>query len=227
MRVLAGLLLGALALGVSGCANLDPARQQLAAGAPEGILLLKLKPTRTGYNLVGQQFDPANHLLKAGSFKGGWASFDVDPGMPYAALKVVPGTYVFSGLSQQSAWMSCFQDSSVTFDLKAGEVLYLGEFDPVPILADLQRKVVERGETVSMNNRNYFYFDNIPAPHFDFGPDRDRASAEAETYVHTHMTKVSAPVRLAEFHQTTFGIGYDAFHIQRVCGGYYKESAAK
>ena len=206
----------------AGCANSEPGDLDLTAGAPESIILLKTKVFPGEYWLNLSSFDESHGLLTSSLFEGGRGNFVSQYGQNYLAEKIKPGTYVFTGI-MQSAWTNCFQDSTWRFTVEPGTVLYLGEFDPAPALLDMQKKAVTRGETTSINNRLYFYFDNVPTPSFSFGADRGQALAQAQTYVKTQMPKVTAPVKLVDYAPAKFGTGTDAFGLKRVCGGYYKE----
>jgi hypothetical protein len=206
----------------AGCASSDPGDLDLAAGAPDSILLLKAKVFPAEYWLNLSSFDESQGLLTSSLLEGGGGNFVSQYGQTYLAEKLKPGTYVFTGI-MQSAWTNCFQDGTWRFTVEPGTVLYLGEFDPAPALLDMQKKATARGETMSINNQLYFYFDNVPSPAFSFGADRSQALAQAQAYVQTQMPKVSAPVKLAEYAPAKFGTGTDAFGLKRVCGGYYKQ----
>ncbi|HKX64331.1 MAG TPA: hypothetical protein VJM78_03415 [Rhizomicrobium sp.] len=218
------VLWGIVAL-AHGCTNYDPGKIALNAASPEGVILMKLTPSPIVYSLTIQKFDAPNQRLLGGSFSGGWANFEELSSQPYVAKSVAPGTYVVTSLAQQTWWTACFQDGTYSFEVKPGEVVYLGTFNALPSLVALSLHVKREGP--SMTSRSVYYFDRNPVPNFSFSANREAELAQAQGYVKAQMPHVDAPVALAELHATKFGTGSDAFGLQRVCGGYYKQPPSK
>ena len=211
---------------VSACMSSDPGKQEMAAGTTDkAVILMKTRPSDVyAYSLALSLYDVANRKLTSNPL-GSHATLDVLPRQASAAQVVTPGTYVIQALSQQAYWSACYQDNSLRFDVKPGEIVYLGEFDPGPGLALSTKQAQERGQTTSSNSMSYYYFDNIPPPVLTIPQDREKMRASVEEFVRKEMPKVQGKVVFAEYEPAKFGTGNDAFGIQRVCGGYYLKSA--
>jgi hypothetical protein len=219
-----GVFMTAVAF-VSACMSSDPGKQEMAAGTTDkAVILMKTRPGEAyDYSLELSVYDVANRKLTSDPFNG-HARLRILPRQASAAQVVTPGTYVIKGLSQQDFWTACYQDNSLRFDVRPGEIVYLGEFDPAPGLATIQKQARENGETTS-NGRPYFYFDNIPAPILTIPQDREKMLASVEAFVRKEMPKVQGKVIFADYQPAKFGTGNDAFGVLRVCGGYYLKSA--
>lgn len=212
----------AAALVLCACATSNPATQKMAAGATDkAVLLMRVDPGFLPYEVQLSTFDESKGALLGGSF-GGLTTFHASPRDPYVAETVSPGTYVFQMFRQQELWNACFQSSSVSFEVRAGEVLYLGEFDPREEFQAIQRQAIAENKMAASRNSPVFFFDNIPAPPISFPADKEGARIAVQAFVDGHMPDVKAQVRLAELHPTKFGNGVSLFG-QPVCGGYFKK----
>ena len=137
---------------VSACMSSDPGKQEMAAGAADkAVVLMKTRPSDSyDYSLELSGYDVANRKLTSDPFSG-HARLRILPRQASAAQVVTPGTYVIKGLSQQDFWTACYQDNSLRFDVRPGEIVYLGEFDPGPGLTTIQKQARENGETTTSN----------------------------------------------------------------------------
>ena len=222
MKLVRWIACAAALVSVAACASYDPAKVQLSADSDNAVLLLEVDPVAGADSEFRMaRYDEPNKTVLNNSFTG-YANFPVVPGVRYVAQTVTPGTYAVTMVAQQIWWAACMHANSLAFDVKPGEVLYLGRLDPSPQLRYIQIQATSRGELVASQNHPYFYFDNVPALQIDFGPDRESKRTEVETYVKTKMQKVSAPVRLAEYRPAKFGNGYTLFG-EHMCTGYFKE----
>ena len=223
MRHLQTVAATAALCALTACTSYDPARMELAAGATDkAVLLLEVKPvTRANYQFVVIRYDEPNHTVLNNSFSG-FASFNVKPGDRYLAQTVPAGTYVVEEVAQQWNWVACMHANSLAFDVKPGEVLFLGRLDARPQLSFLQGESLRHGQTVSVQNGIYFYLDDVPPLAIGFQGGREAQLDVIQQYVKTSMPKVSAPVRLAEYRAAHFGTGYSLFG-GRVCTGYFKD----
>lgn len=178
---------------------------------------------KTAYRLGLSVYDPEKQAMKGGPF-GGKAVFQAQPKKfvdGYLLMTVKPGTWVFQDFSMQDRWALCFQDASLQFDVKAGEVVYLGDFDAQAHAIDLQRTAIMTGRTSTQGFEHFF--DGIAAPRLAPPTEADLAAVRAA--LAANAPKTTAPVRPATFTPARFGTGSDLFGLSRVCGGYYTGKA--
>lgn len=212
----------AAGLALSSCATSDPGKQTLAAGDQNAaIVLMKVIPGRLSYHLTLSAFDPVERALQSGSFNG-FTTFEVDPTQPYVAKTITPGTHVFALFAQQLWWSACFQAGTWKFDVKPGEVVYLGEFNPEPSFDAIAKHATANGDFSASSGNRHFYFDDIPPPAVSLPQDKEKGVADVQGFVKTRMPNVFGTVRLAEYQPTKFGVGTSLFG-DPVCGGYFKK----
>jgi hypothetical protein len=198
--------------------------------SPHALIVLKaellpIPPTfRTSYRISLKRYDPAQQQMLGGPFAG--AMFAATRGNfidGYLVLEVDPGTYAFQDFSQQDFWALCFNDGSLQFTVRAGEVVYLGEMDVRRHAAELQRMAVMSGRTSLRNGRVAHFFDGVTPPTFLPADAADLPAAPPIVRPPTPRTTV-AP-RSVEFSPARFGTGHDLFGTGRICGGYYQGRA--
>lgn len=141
----------------------------------------------------------------------------------YYVSDIEPGTYVFGSISQQDRWGLCFNGNSRTFTVRAGEVLYLGDFNAVSHVAELQRRVIMSGQTTIIGHGSVFFFDDVAPPSFARGAESELAQVHQMMKTRMPLTTV-APMAVT-YADAKFGTGSDMFGLTRVCGGYYRKGA--
>ncbi|MGR4865228.1 hypothetical protein [Caulobacter sp. LARHSG274] len=126
------------------------------AGAPKldassnyGLIALEIEPggpmvaANGGYTLNMGTFSPQEHAFTTTPFSG-WASLNKvgKTGGPraYYLAKAKPGAYAFLSMSVKN-WGVCYNADSQTFDVKAGEVTFIGRYDPRDSLVELGQAV--------------------------------------------------------------------------------------
>ena len=172
VRALA-LSLFLVTLGVAPAAARDPARIAITPELQRAAIILKaellpIPPTyRTSYRIGLQRYEAAEQRLMGGPYGGNYVfaarrnSF-VDG---YMVLEVEPGTYAFRDLSRQDYWALCFNDNSLQFTVRPGEVVYLGEIDARHHVTELERMAVMSGRT-STRSQVVHFFDGVSPPAF-------------------------------------------------------------
>lgn len=178
---------------------------------------------KTAYRLGLSVYDPINQEIRGGPW-GGKATFQAQPKKfvdGYLMLTVKPGIWVYKDFSQQDFWALCFQDSSLQFDVKAGEVVYLGAFDALAHARDLQITAIQTGRTSTKGFEHFF--DNIAAPRL--APISDDDLTNVRAVLAANAPKTTAPVRAAVYRPARFGTGSDLFGLSRICGGYHTGKA--
>ena len=225
VRALA-LSLFLVTLGVAPAVARDPARIAITPESQRAAIILKaellpIPPTyRTSYRIGLQRYEPAEQRLMGGPYGGNYVfaarrnSF-VDG---YMVLEVEPGTYAFRDLSRQDYWALCFNDNSLQFTVRPGEVVYLGEIDARHHVAELERMAVMSGRT-STRSQVVHFFDGVSPPAFK--PVDEVGLAAATAMVRARMPRSTVAPRAAEFAAARFGTGRDLFGTSRICGGYY------
>ena len=183
-------------------------------------------PTKaSGYHLTLSPYDAENEAL-GGSIFGGRFTLKAKPNLFYDGYMVIdvrPGTYVVQEFSRQDLWALCFNDKSVSFTVKPGEAVFLGDFDARGMLRELEMRAITSGRVVTTGALVHFF--DGPAPRFS--APTEAGVAEAQTLVDTRMPKATVTVRPVEYQGAKFGTGRDLFGTNRVCGGYYSGSASK
>ena len=180
---------------------------------------------KTSWRMGVQAYDPAEQKLSAGPFGGN----ETLAGRPksfvdgYLVEMVKPGTYVFRDFSRQDYWSLCFNGDSLQFTVKPGEVLYLGEFDAVKHVVELERLTVSTGQVTTRSGNPVQFFDTVSPP--AFAPVDEAQLAAVAAMMKSRMPKTTVEPKAASFKPARFGTGHDLFHIQRICGGYYAKKA--
>ena len=221
------LAAAAFLLGAAAPAEKKSSGPAITPSSAEGAIILRAPRLPIEYVIGISAYDPVARQLKSGTFSGGWADIEVKRMKPereaveYFIRKVKPGSYVFRDVSQQTAWANCFHAQTFQFEVKAGEVLYLGAFDGPAAVLQLQANVVRSGRLSVQQGNVAHYFDGVPAP--PLLPADEAAVAQAQAEVKAELPAMTSPVRAAKISPATFGTGKDLFGLQRVCGGWHKK----
>ena len=178
---------------------------------------------KTSYRLGLDLYDPLEQRIRSGPLSGS-ATIAARPdryfnGFLFIDLK--PGTYVVSTFNRQDFWTLCYQDDTVQFTVKPGEVLYLGYFDARVALAELSRKAVLSGQT-STRGKPVQFFDNVSAP--PFLPITDEGLAAARVVAKAAMPRTTVEPTAAVLSPARFGTG-SALIGGRMCTGYFPTKA--
>ena len=227
--ILTAVLAGTMLVTATPAAAKDSAKIAVTATSKDALIIIKAPaippaPTfKTAYRLGLSVYDPENNAMKGGPW-GGKAVFQAQPKKfvdGYLLLTVKPGTWVYQDFSQQDFWALCFQDSSLQFDVKAGEVVYLGEFDAAAHSRDLQFTAIKTGRTSTQSVEHFF--DNVAAPRL--APISDDELGKVRAMLAANAPNTTATARAAIYSPARFGTGRDLFGMTRICGGYYTGKA--
>jgi hypothetical protein len=211
-------------------AESQAAKIAITATSPRGAIIIKSAelpspPTySTAYRLFVQRYDPAGQQVLSGGLLGGGAIIAARPKLftdGFLVADLPPGTYVIHSFSRQDFWILCYQDSTLQFTIRAGEVLYLGEFAAALALVEVTRQAVTSHRT-STKGSPVDFFDNVPAPFFD--PGDDTALAAAATMAKRSMPGTNVVPTPVTFAPARFGTGSTLFGGRR-CGGYFQGKA--
>lgn len=231
MTAMLGLSL-CLAVGTKGADAKKPEETILTAESETALIVMKSEmwqpapSMKSAYKLLLSAYDPQEAKLLGGPFAGG-ALFEAQKKKffgGYLMASIKPGRWVFQSYSQQDKWALCFNAKTWQFDVKPGEVVYLGEFDAAAHRNQLTMQAVSSGQ-VSISGYGFADFFDLPdAPQFK--PIDEKQLADMKAALTSYASKVTAPVRAVEYSPAQFGTGSTLF-AERKCGGYFSTSANK
>lgn len=183
---------------------------------------------QSAFKILLSTYDPEQAKLgSAPGFAGGGALIEVKRKKligGYLIMPIKPGRWVYQAYQQQDKWTLCFNAATLQFDVKPGEVVYLGEFDGFAHRDWLTRKVRTSGRGTISGYGFVDFFDLEGPP--TIKPIDDAGIAAVNTMLATQAPQVSAPVRAAIYTPATFGTGSTLF-AERRCGGYFVKGAKK
>ncbi|HEX6375629.1 MAG TPA: hypothetical protein VFZ91_07895 [Allosphingosinicella sp.] len=227
---LAGALFLASAAAAPAAAK-DVAGFAITPGSADALIIFKAADVprppgyKTAWRMGVQSYDPVEQKLQGAPF-GGMETLASRPKSfvdGYLVELVKPGTYVFRDFSRQDFWSLCFNGGSLRFTIRPGEILYLGEFDAVKHVMELESLAVSTGRVTARSGQPVQFFDTVSPPTFAAVDEAGLAAAAA--MVKARMPKTTATPKPARFEPARFGTGRDLFGLQRICGGYYTKKA--
>jgi hypothetical protein len=178
-------------------------------------------PYQTSYRISLRGYDPEKQSLASGG-----TLIEAKPKLfadGYLVAEIKPGRYVFQDFSRQDRWALCFYDNSLQFEVKAGEILYLGEIDSKAHVAELEFMAITTGRVTSQNSEAIHFFDNVTAPMLK--PIDDSALSAVAAMMKKHLPLSTVAPKPALLSAARFGTGSDLFGLNRVCGGYFSKKA--
>lgn len=181
---------------------------------------------KSAYRVVISGFDPAQEKLLGKPFGGSTviAAQKKKYVEGYLIERIKPGRWVYQSYSQQDKWALCFNAQSLQFEVKPGEVVYLGEFDAQRHRQQLTEQAILSGK-VSVSSSDFAdFFDLAEGPRLQ--PIDETQLAAVRAMLGRSAPKVTAPVRAADYTPARFGTGSTLF-AERKCGGYFATSAKK
>ncbi len=113
---------------------------------------------------------------------------------------VEPGTYAVETVHHQSIWHLCQAENTVTFEVRPGEVTYLGTLNPVLSYVMLGVNALTEGDYYS-SGRRYYYQGDFPAPRFD---ESEENEAAARAFFYRRYEGSTAEFTDAEFGEGRF-----------------------
>jgi len=109
---------------------------------------------------------------------------------PYVGRRLKPGTYILTMVAQQKHWGTCFTDT-VSFSVGTGKVYYLGAFNSLPVLEELQQNALSRGKGRLSGGTNAIGWEHKVQPRFDLSSTADFEAARQ--WVTTTMPQTTTP----------------------------------
>ena len=132
------------------------------------------------------------------------AVIDPSSGLALKLSVADPGSYVVRMLLWQGHWGACLARQTVGFTVRPGQISYLGTFNPVETLLNLETEVKRTGKTSAHSYQLRMFRDNIAAPTFtasapsmqqvlDLARRNGLNAALAATEVETHPATFPSP----------------------------------
>lgn len=205
------------ALLVSACITKPAGVVNVTPTSANGAIMLYLEPSPVQYQLNMLRFNEEGTALEANTFSAIYP-FRVEPNQAgYYSVVAKPGRYVFVSVHQQGYWAVCFHNKTVAFDVRPGEIAYVGRFNPTPHILQLQMLAQQSGR-LRTNGQEVHFFDGIIPPRL--APATSADVQAAQTYAAANFPNATAPIHAPELSQAQFGIGHSAYGGGLVCGGY-------
>lgn len=127
-----------------------------------GLIVVYVRPQTVvpNYRLVIEKFSLDERRWDYGPLKG-WSDFaPIGSGQSGFAMSAVEpgGTYAINAITTQGFWGGCFNGGTKAFEVKPGQVTFIGVLDPLPTLVQ-----IIRGLPSKTNGTHYYVFDT-PRP---------------------------------------------------------------
>jgi hypothetical protein len=218
-----------LLLLITGCSSPLPKNTNFGEESPEGVIALGLKPYGDTDSLFSSNSKISYHIYKYSPEEQELDNESLSinglpissPDLSYHLVKAKPGYYAFAAVSQQHNWVVCFNEETYYFEVKPGQVSFIGIADLGKNLVDLQRKAV-RNRYVSSNNEIYHYTKGVLPPQVENAKDNTNMFFKFSNFVNKEYPNITAPIKVAELKNGSFTSGWDIFKSQESCWGYYK-----
>lgn len=228
---LSAALVIALTMSPAWVAAKSPTEQVLTATSPTAMIIIKTdfwQPApslKSAFKIGLSVYDPVAGRLVGGPYGGALIESQKKKFVDgYLMLPIRPGRWTFVNFQEQDHWALCFNAASVQFEVKPGEVVYLGEFDAQGHREQLTEKVVSSGK-VSISGSSFAdYFDLPEGPKLK--PISETDLNDVRAMLTRNAPQISAPVRAADYTEAKFGTGSTLFG-QRRCGGYFAKGIKK
>lgn len=196
----------------SALAQKSPEKIKLTSASKEGAVLVRVPVQPFGYALQFSKNGNSGFLSRVYVMK---VDEGAVPGFRYIARTLAPGRYRLDQVWQQGHWSACLEQGTFEFDVKPGQIAYLGTLHTDRVLRAIQQQAVEAGQTMQTGTA-YFQSHSRTAPPVIDG--RDHAGlAEAVSFAQSRMNGSGPIVRLAEMQDTGFATSAASRAI-KVCG---------
>lgn len=194
-----------------------PANVDITPGSDRGLIVVEAEPTpsfqisvgagrpiEAGYFLTLSRYPAGASVSSPPVLDSRWVHLRAHPTRTrtYFAIDAAPGTYVFEAFNAGLSWGACFNRETVSFDLRPGEVLFLGTFSPTETIADIHSNLPS---AVSAGSVRYVY--NRAAPRFTQPAQREQKTAEIQAYLTATYPGVQVPIRFADLNPAAFQSG--------------------
>jgi hypothetical protein len=229
----AAIALAAGTMALPGYALAKPAKDQvLTADSQTAMIVIKsdfwqpAHDMHSAYKIAFSTYDPVEGKMLGGVFAGG-ALVEAQKKKfveGYLIQPIKPGHWVYVSYQQQDKWALCFNAASLQFDVKPGEVVYLGELDAQSHRKELTLQALLHGKTSIRGYGFADFFDLPDGPRVK--PVDEPQLVEVRAMLARNAPLITAPVRAAVYSPAQFGTGSTLF-AERKCGGYFATGVKK
>jgi hypothetical protein len=205
---------------LAGCVT-PPAQVAVTRTSSHGLILVEVDPSSTtfeaeggilktlalGYFLTFSRY-PSDASAAAPPVLGDWVHVDVlhplDLAKRFYAAPAPAGTYAFEALNVGGgvSWGACFNRATVAFDVRPGEVVYLGRLAPREIFQDISASL-----PAALPGGTYRYVFDRTAPALTAPESVQQKSTEIAEFLGRVYPKVQAPLRIGELRPASFQSG--------------------
>lgn len=200
-----------------GCVT-PPDRVTVTPASSEGLILVEVDPTSV--MIEGDKGPLAPSLAYFLTFSrypttasgevplGDWVHVDAlnwrDMTRRFYAAPAPAGAYAFEAINVGGgvSWGTCFNHSTVAFEVPAGEVVYLGKISLRSTLEDISRNLPSE-----LVIGTYSYLFDRTAPPFMQAESTQDKTVEITEFLHRVYPNVTSPIRMAELRPATFQRG--------------------
>jgi hypothetical protein len=178
---------------------------------------------KTSFRILLRSYDAEQQTLRGGPL-GGSVMLEAQARLftdGYLVADLKPGTYAFQSFSRQDSWILCFNENSLHFTVRPGEVLYLGEMNSEKHVRELERLAISTGRTRTRKSEPINFFDGVSTP--DLSPVDDAELVAVAAMVKAKMPKTTVAPKATEFGPARFEPASDPLGVARICGGYHKK----
>lgn len=207
-------------LGLASCVT-PPAHVAVHPNSQQGLILVEIDPENTtftgeagtpvsprlGYFLTFSRY-PKDASADAPPALGDWVHVNMPaPGKTTGRFWAEPapaGTYVLEALNVGGgvSWGSCFNKATIAFDVRPGEVVYLGELSPRPVFQDIAANLPS-----ALQVGTYRYVFDRTAPAFTPSALTPQKAAEITDFLKRVYPQVDAPLKSGTLRPATFRSG--------------------
>jgi hypothetical protein len=210
-----GLLIVSLVL--SACAvSRDAAKVDFEENPSDAFLLIKVTAVSADYSEAFAPYREATSTLEQNPKKqlrfgvGRTGRAGAAGPERYLAIRVDPGTYVFTQFTQDAFWSLCFQARAKSFSVKAGDAVFLGDLDPTIHLVQVEQIARARGETQSRDLQSYTYSDRIIPLQITSPMDGSQDFAAAKTFEAQSMPTLRGRLKPVVYRDVHFATEQDS-----------------
>lgn len=186
---------------------------KLTSQSKYGLIAVQIPPPGDlfvpggSYELQFMNYDPQRHSFEVNSFYG-WAQISVNATKPYERFRLRnarPGFYALRSTTVLSAWGSCFNGGSYYFEVKPGQVTYVGVYDPRRNIDEVRDAVRTGRLPGSASGSQQFFVVDTPRPTLTLPADDPKGLTDLAAWLRAEQPGVEGQPIAADMTPTTFG----------------------
>lgn len=205
---------------LAGCVT-PPARVTVNSTSKHGLILVEIDPmsgtfaaeggmlktVSLGYFLTFSRY-PSDASAAAPAVLGDWVHVDIlnpqDTTTRFYAAPAPAGTYAFEAINVGGgvSWGTCFNRATVAFDVRPGEVVYLGKVSPSSVFEDISSNL-----PAALPGGTYRYLFDRTAPELTPPGSAQQKTDAITEFLGRVYPNVQAPIRMSELRPASFQSG--------------------